>query len=109
LTMQRAAQGYIPTGGALLGCDFYVPDPNSETGNTKRARIPSESLQWLVKQIEAQGQSLEQIEGMSGSGKEGVASEMVRMGAGMIPAPKPGVQSTNIMPPSSMVGGNPHR
>jgi hypothetical protein len=88
LQMQRAQQGYIPTGGGMIGCDFYVPDPNNPK-TTKRARIPSESLQWLVKHIEAQGQSLEQISQMGEAGQAGIAQEMLNAGGGMMQPPQP--------------------
>ena len=54
MQIQRAEQGYIPTGGQPLRCDFFVADP-SKPSQTRRVRLPSEALQWLVTQMEAQG------------------------------------------------------
>lgn len=106
LTLQRAEQGYIPTGGALLGCDFFVADP-ADPSKTRRARLPSESIQWLVKHIESQGQSLEQIESMSGGGQEGIAQNMVSMGGGLALPSQSGGSHTSSIPPPSMMGQHP--
>lgn len=60
-----AAQSeYIPTGGYMVTVDLYVPDPKDPM-KAKRARIPFESVQWLIKQLEAQGMSLSELEKMN--------------------------------------------
>lgn len=103
--IQRAQQGYIPTGGQLLGCDFFVTDPESPS-KTRRARLPSESVQWLVTQLEAQGQSLDQIESLSGGNQSQIASLMAQQPGGM-PQLRPGVKSTSAMIPRGMgLGGS---
>ena len=43
--------GDIPIGGGTVGVDFYVPDAN---GKSKRARIPTQALEWLIEQIKQQ-------------------------------------------------------
>lgn len=74
--IQRAQQGFIPTGGALISVDFYVNVPNS-TGGVKqtKAKIPYESINWLVKQLEAQGASQENLERMN----QGAMAQMSEM------------------------------
>lgn len=64
--IQRAEAGFIPTDGYLVSCDFYVQAPNS-TGGTKdqRVRLPSGALQWLIKQLETQGSTLDQLESVN--------------------------------------------
>lgn len=64
--IQAAEAGFIPTDGYLVSCDFYVQVPNS-TGGTKdqRVRVPSGSLQWLIKKLETQGSTLEQLESIN--------------------------------------------
>jgi len=52
--IQEAAQGYIPMSGMAVVCDLYVPDPNNSS-KTMRARVPYDSLTWLLKKLEAQG------------------------------------------------------
>lgn len=98
--IQQAEQGYIPTGGQLLGCDFFVPDPASPS-KTRRARIPSESIQWLVTQMQVQGQSLESLEGLNTGAQAQIAGQMAQQPGG-IPQPHPGVANTNVMPPPGM-------
>lgn len=71
IAVQRAQSGYIPTDGYLVGCDFYGPDP-ANPEKTKRVRVPYTSLQWLLEQMEAQGQSQESLEKMQG----GLVTEM---------------------------------
>ena len=95
--IQRAAQGYIPTGGALLGCDFFVADP-TDAAKTRRARLPSESIQWLVSQLESQGQSLTQIEGLNPGAQQQIAGQMGMQQGGGPPPPRPGVQHTSVAP-----------
>lgn len=100
MQIQRAEQGYIPTGGQLLGCDFFVPTPGNPT-KTQRARLPSEAIQWLVTQMQAQGQSLEQLESV-GSGAQAQISGMMASQPGGIPEPRPGVPHTSVSPPPGM-------
>lgn len=106
VTLQRAEQGYIPTGGQLLGCDFFVTDP-ANPSKTRRARIPSESINWLVTQLEAQGQGLEQLETMDPGAQEGIAQAMLSQ-PGAVPQPRPGVQHSAVSIPQGMgLAGSP--
>lgn len=89
MQLQRAEQGYIPTGGYLVGCDFYVNMPN-DPSKTKRIRLPYEALTWLVQHLESQGNSLAELESMN----QGAQAQI----AGMMNGPSAGV------PPQ---GGNP--
>lgn len=61
----KAAQSeFIPTGGAMVACDMYVPngDPNK---TPKRVRLPYQALDWLVKTLETQGMSAQIIDEMN--------------------------------------------
>lgn len=50
-----AAQAdFIPASGYEVVCDLYAPDP-ANPAKTRRLRIPSEALEWLVKRLEQQG------------------------------------------------------
>lgn len=62
--IKQAQSEFIPTGGYLVACDFYVTD-SEDAGKTKRARIPYESLAWLMKKLEAQGMGQKALEQMS--------------------------------------------
>lgn len=68
---QALKDGFIPTGGYMVVCDLYMPDPK-DPSKTKRARLPYESMNWLIKRLEAQGMSLEAIDRM----QPGVAGEV---------------------------------
>lgn len=98
--VQQAEQGYIPTGGQLLGCDFFVTDP-TDASKTRRARLPSEAINWLVTQLEAQGQSLQQLEGLNGGAQAQIAGMMTSQPGG-VPQPRPGVAHSSVMPPPTM-------
>ena len=58
--IQEAAQGFIPMSGMAVVCDIYVPDPNNSS-KTMRARVPYDSLTWLLKKLEEQGASQDAI------------------------------------------------
>jgi hypothetical protein len=61
--IMRAQSQFIPSGGFSVAADFYVPDPKNPQ-STKRVRVPSESLQWLLKQLEIQGTTQEALKQM---------------------------------------------
>lgn len=54
--IQEAEAGFIPMSGMAVVCDIYVPDP-SNSSKTQRARVPYDSLTWLLKKLEEQGAS----------------------------------------------------
>lgn len=62
---QAAKDGFIPTGGALVTVQMQVPDPTTSSG-TRQVRIPYEAMMWLIKRLETQNMSLQQIEAMNG-------------------------------------------
>lgn len=100
--IQQAEQGYIPTGGQLLGCDFFVADPSSPT-KTRRARLPSEAISWLVEHMQAQGQSLQQLESLDTGSQASIAGYM---------APQPGSTAAPMLSPQgagSPQGQSPFR
>jgi hypothetical protein len=60
--LERAKQGFIPTSGQLITIsNYHVPDP-ANPENTKALRLPVSALEWLRKQLEAQGEALDQLE-----------------------------------------------
>jgi len=58
-----AQSGYIPSGGYLVACDIYIPHPDPNK-LPRRARIPFEAIQWLLKRLEAQGTTQQQLQAM---------------------------------------------
>lgn len=61
--IQRSEAGFIPSGGYLVACDFYIGAPGDPT-NVKRVRIPSESLSWLIDKLKSQGSQLDQMQNL---------------------------------------------
>lgn len=85
--IQAAKNEYIPATGLLCGVDVYVPgsDPN---GKLRRARLPYDAILWLIKKLEEQGKSLEQLETMNQQALADMAGMMTGQNSG------PGPQSS---------------
>ncbi len=95
-SLQRAEQGFIPTGGYAVKCDFYTKDPSDPTGNKiRRAVFPYQSIEWLAKQLEAQGQSQDSLQNMNG-GAAAQLADKVSAQAGQ-PGAQQGMGSPNGM------------
>jgi len=74
LAIQRAEQGFIPTGGPLIKTDLQVQLPNSTGGfKTTRAAFPVEALSWLQKQLEVQGSNLQDLNELPQAAQASVA------------------------------------
>jgi hypothetical protein len=58
--LQEAQAGFIPSGGYMVACDFYQGDPTNPS-KTKRVRVPSESLNWLINKLKTQGSELDEL------------------------------------------------
>lgn len=79
---------FIPTGGYMVVVDLYVSDPTNPA-KTRRARLPYESVQWLIKQLEVQGQGLDQLEAMNEGMVADLADKLIQKRQGM---PSEGMQ-----------------
>lgn len=103
LAIQRAEQGFIPTGGYLVTCDFYVKDPSDATGvKTRRARVPYQSMEWLMQQLESQGGSQDQLQDMNQGAQAGLANAVTSMGGGARPGAAPPSPGGGGQPPQGM-------
>jgi len=95
---QQANSGYIPTGGFMVGIDYYINyDPKNPTA-TKRAKVPYESLDWLMKRLEKQGMTQQNIAGMSASVQSDIAQQTLaaqQMAQQMPPVVDMGMQGNN--------------
>lgn len=92
--IQQAEQGFIPSGGYLVTCQLYVKDPVDQTGvKTRLARVPYQSLEWLIQKLEAQGQNQQQLAEMNPAAQANIAQTMMQknpMGQGPAPGqPQP--------------------
>jgi len=74
IQIQQMKDGYIPTGGNLIACDFYVSDPTKPEKMPMRARIPYESLNWLMQRIQAQGVAQQDLSQLSEGSQQDIAS-----------------------------------
>ncbi len=70
---QALKAGFIPTGGYLVSCDFYQPNPDP-TKAARRLRVPSLALEWLVKTLEQQGLTEASIQSMEQADQARAAS-----------------------------------
>lgn len=94
--LQRAQQGFIPLDGALIKTDLQIEIPNSTGGvKTTRAAFPVTALQWLQKQIEAQGTTQEMLQAQLSDAElatlAGRLNQTAPPGAQLGPAPVQGV------------------
>jgi hypothetical protein len=96
--LQRAEQGFIPTTGYLVAADFYVTEPGGDPNKTRRVRIPSDSVEWLLKQLETQGSMLRDIKGLPPQAEADIA--------GMLPPPGNSPGSPPRMPGPAPMGGH---
>lgn len=107
MAIQRAEQGFIPTGGYLVPCDFYVQDPNDATGvKTRRARFPYQAIEWLAKQLEVQGQGQQQMEAMDQGQQADYAKNMLSAGMPTRTSPSSPSGGGSPMPSMGMPGGH---
>lgn len=82
--IQAAESGFIPSSGPLITVDMYVDDP-AIPGKSRRARLPFESIQWLIKRLEDQGMSLKEIERLPAQVQADIGGMV-----GAPPTPQPG-------------------
>lgn len=113
LAIQRAEQGFIPTGGAMITCQMYVNNPKDPTAKPNLVRVPYAALDWLIQQMEVQGQSQQQMQDMNEGAQAQLADTFTRMGgggAGPTPTSSPAPMGHFPMPqarPSIPMGGHP--
>lgn len=107
LAIQRAEQGFIPTGGAMITCQMYVNNPKDPTGKPNLVRVPYASLDWLLKQLATQGQSQEDLQNMNEGAQAQLGQTFTRMGGGgagpQQPVPAPAARPH----PGMAMGGHP--
>lgn len=86
----KAAQNeFIPASGAAIKCDYYIPDPN-QPSRSIRATIPAEALDWLIKRLEEQGSTQEQLAQQTTRIQADLANKVLSMnGGGQAPMPQP--------------------
>ena len=104
--IQRAEQGFIPTSGLLVPCDFYVQDPSDPTGvKTRRARFPESALNWLLQQLQAQGTAQQSLADMPQNLQAQYAQHMLQNPGGGQPPGGPGGPMPGMRPPQAPPSG----
>lgn len=104
--IQAAEAGFIPSGGYSVACDFYTDDPQDPT-RSRRVRIPSESLNWLIQKLKDQGSGMEQLQQLPGGVQEDMARRLTGGQPGQ-PPPRPGNPGGGPLPmggPGAAGGG----
>lgn len=91
---QAVKDGFIPTGGFLVNCDFYVADPKDPT-KQKHLRLPAEAVAWLVEKLQTQGTTQEMLDEMDLRTQARVA-QMVNGQRQQLPAPGPVTQAAGF-------------
>lgn len=85
----KAAQSeFIPTGGAMVAADMYVPGDDPAKA-PKRVRVPYQALDWLLKQLQQQGMSQEAMQNMNQAQVAEVAGMLLGQGAQQQGQPMP--------------------
>lgn len=87
-----AAQSqFVPSGGARIKVDYYIPDPKNPD-RPVRATLPAESIDWLIKRLAEQGSSQEVMTQMN----QGAVTEMAQR---FNQQQAQGLQGSNFAPP----------
>lgn len=84
IQIQQAKSGYIPTGGYLAKCDLYIPDPK-DPNKSSRVTLPSESVQWLIKQLQSQQAGMAPLANLPQGAQAQIAGLMTQAGPGENP------------------------
>lgn len=92
-----AKNEYIPTDGAMVKADAYINKPD---GKQERAIIPQRALEWLLKRLEEQGQSLAQLEPIPPGAQASISDLMMNGGMqeGAMPPLPPA--ANGVFPPA---------
>lgn len=92
--IQEAALGYIPMAAAAVPCDYYVPDPNNSS-KVMRARVPSDSLGWLLSRLDEQGFNQKMLANQQQGTQAAIAEQLLQS-----PPQQPGAVDTgNVQQP----------
>lgn len=79
--LQQAQSGFIPSGGARIKVDYYVPDPTNSSRSV-RATLPAESVDWIIKKLADQGSTQDSLMGMSQGAQSEIAARFNQMQSG---------------------------
>lgn len=102
--IKQAQSQFIPSGGFLVACDFYVDDKKNPDKLPKRLRVPSEALDWLKKQLDSQGTSQQQLENMNQGAVQEIAQRLLKSTGGRTGQANPMLSSNGQASPGGING-----
>lgn len=85
MELQQAEAGFIPSGGYQVAMDYYITEPGGDPNKTRRVRVPSESVAWLLDKLQKQGQQMSDLTTLPPGPQNDIAGMLHR---GNVP-PKP--------------------
>lgn len=98
LELKKAESEFIPTGGARVKVDYYVPKAGNPD-DVERATLPAEAVDWLIKQLAAQGSTQEQLTQLTQGVQAELAGKFNQEQAAQMPAPPPQAPPGGGAPP----------
>jgi hypothetical protein len=91
--LKMAESQFIPSGGAMIKVAYYVPDPTNKARSIQ-ATLPAESIDWLIKQLSAQGSAQEQLQELPQNLQASISGQVAQMG----------MPPRQMMPPMGQMG-----
>ncbi len=73
--IKRQQSQFIPASGPLIAVDFYISDPEKPS-RTRRARLPYDSVDWLIKQLASQGSEITALSKLNEQSVADIAQKM---------------------------------
>jgi hypothetical protein len=77
--LKKAQDQFIPSGGARIKIDYYVPDPKNPN-RPVRATAPAESIDWLLERLAAQGSGLDKLQQQDQGVQADIAAMLLQQG-----------------------------
>jgi hypothetical protein len=74
--LQAAESGFIPSGGYQVAMDYYITEPGGDPNKTRRVRVPSESVAWLLDKLQKQGQQMSDLTSLPPGAQNQIAGMM---------------------------------
>lgn len=97
--LKAAEAQFIPSSGAMIKCDYYVVDPTNKS-RTVRATIPAEAIDWLIKQLDAQGSSQSMLQTQPGFVQQDLARMLQQQNGQAQPGMASGMPNNVMAMPS---------
>lgn len=103
--LKQAESQFIPSGGYMVAMDYYVSEPGGDPNKTRRVRVPSESVAWLLDILQKQGNQMNDLTQLPPGVTSDIAGQMNK-GPGQPGPATPGPQHMGPMGQASPGGMN---